>query len=582
MKNIFLRLKKYRLPLGAAFVMLVLSTVCAVALPTLMTDIVDYGINGKNPGYVYRTCAVMAAVAAAYAALVVAAYKISQNAVADFCGELRAEIYAKAVFLPSDVFGKIGTGALITRSIEDADRIGDVINTLLSALSAIPFTLILGTVLAFRRDWVLAVILFAFVPLLFVAVVALSGKIHALWKRSDEYMDKQNALIRSRLTGIRVVRAFNREAEEQKKIDGATRLMAENIIRANTRAGLIAPVCMFLLNLAVVIILFAGAVRISQPDTRLTVGGILAVIEYVGMVMSGFLNISFTISEIPRLRVNCARLDEVLAAPSERETAEGESADDTPLRGEIGLCGVSYRYPGSEGEALSEIDMHISPGERVAVIGGTGAGKSTLVRLLIGLCAPSAGRLLFDGTDRENLTRRQIRKGISCVLQRDAIFSGTLRENVAAGRQVSDEQVISALKDALLYEFAAGQKEGIDYPVTQRGGNLSGGQKQRVSIARAIAKDAAVYIFDDCFSALDFMTESRIRSRLFVRLKGKTQIFITQRVSTAMSCDKIYVFDNGRVIDCGAHAQLLKRCALYREIYRSQTRGGGRHAEENA
>ena len=157
-----------------------------------------------------------------------------------------------------------------------------------------------------------------------------------------------------------------------------------------------------------------------------------------------------------------------------------------------------------------------------------------------------------------------------------------MKAEIKRGRQVSDEQVISALKDALLYEFAAGQKEGIDYPVTQRGGNLSGGQKQRVSIARAIAKDAAVYIFDDCFSALDFMTESRIRSRLFVRLKGKTQIFITQRVSTAMSCDKIYVFDNGRVIDCGAHAQLLERCALYREIYRSQTRGGGRHAEENA
>ena len=181
MRNIFRRLKKYRAPLGAAFVLLVLSTVCSVALPTLMTNIVDYGINEKDLGYVYRTCAIMAGVAVAYAGLVVAAYKIGQDAVAEFCGELRAGSYAKANSLPVDEFGKIGTGALITRSIEDADRIGDVINTLMSALSAIPFTLILGTVLAFRKDWVLAVILFAFVPVLFVVVMAVSGKIHALW-----------------------------------------------------------------------------------------------------------------------------------------------------------------------------------------------------------------------------------------------------------------------------------------------------------------------------------------------------------------------------------------------------------------
>ena len=569
MRNIFRRLKKYRAPLGAAFVLLVLSTVCSVALPTLMTNIVDYGINEKDLGYVYRTCAIMAGVAVAYAGLVVAAYKIGQDAVAEFCGELRAEIYAKANSLPMDEFGKIGTGALITRSIEDADRIGDVINTLMSALSAIPFTLILGTVLAFRKDWVLAVILFAFVPVLFVVVMAVSGKIHALWKRSDEYMDKQNALIRSRLTGIRVVRAFNREPEEQKKIDRATHVMADNIIRANIRAGLISPVCMFLLNLAVVIILCVGAVRISLPGTRLTVGGILAVIEYVGMIMSGFLTVSFSISEVPRFRVNCARLSEVLDAPS---VPPARDAGQPLLRGEIALKGVSYRYPGSEGDALSEIDMHISPGEKIAVIGGTGSGKSTLVRLLLGLASPASGELCFDGIDSRQMSEKRIRENVSCVLQRDTIFSGTVRENVVAGRQVSDEEVWKALGDAQLREFAEGQKEGLGYPVTQRGGNLSGGQKQRLAIARAILKPAAVYIFDDSFSALDFMTESRLRGRLNERLCGKTQIIVTQRVATAMTCDRIYVFENGKIEDFGSHEELSERCEVYREIYLSQTR----------
>ena len=220
MKDIWKRLKKYRLPLVSAFVMLVLSTVCSVTLPTLMTNIVDYGINAKDIDYVYRTCAIMAAVTAADVVLVVVAYKIGQEAVAAFCGDLRAEIFAKANAMPMDAFKKMGTGALITRSIEDVDRVGDVLNTLMSALSAIPFTMILGTVLAFRKDPVLALILFAFVPVILAVVVLVSRRLHPLWKLSDEYMDKQNALIRSRLSGIRVVRAFNRESGAGKDRQG--------------------------------------------------------------------------------------------------------------------------------------------------------------------------------------------------------------------------------------------------------------------------------------------------------------------------------------------------------------------------
>ena len=546
--------------------MLVLSTVCSVALPTLMTNIVDYGIGEKDLHYVFRTAGIMAGVAIADALLVVAAYWLETKALEAFGRDLRAEIFRKATSLSPDEFAKFGAGGLITRSIEDADRVGEVVSTLMSALSAIPFTMIFGTVLAFRRDPLLALILFAFVPVLIAVVLPVSRKVHPLWKTSDEYMDKQNALVRSRLSGIRVVRAFNREGAEQEKIASATRVMADNIIRANVRAGLISPVCMFLLNFATVLILGVGAFRISLPSSSLTVGGILAVIEYVGMIMSGFLSISFTISEIPRVRVNCARIGEVLSAP-----VPSERADAFPLSGGISLSEVSYRYPGSEGDALSGVTMDILPGERAAVIGGTGSGKSTLVRLLSGLALPTSGELRFDGRRREEMSGKNIRDGVSCVLQRDTIFSGTLRDNVAAGRQVSDDEVISALRDAQLYDFAAEREEGINYPVTQRGGNLSGGQKQRLAIARAIAKPAAVYIFDDSFSALDFLTESRLRARLSERLKAKTQIVVTQRVSTAMSCDKIFVFDGGRLVASGTHAQLMETCSVYREIEKSQS-----------
>ena len=569
MKDIWKRLKKYRLPLVSAFVMLVLSTVCSVTLPTLMTNIVDYGINAKDIDYVYRTCAIMAAVTAADVVLVVVAYKIGQEAVAAFCGDLRAEIFANANAMPMDAFKKMGTGALITRSIEDVDRVGDVLNTLMSALSAIPFTMILGTVLAFRKDPVLALILFAFVPVILAVVVLVSRRLHPLWKLSDEYMDKQNALIRSRLSGIRVVRAFNRESAEQEKIDKATHIMAGNIINANIRAGLISPVCMLVLNLVTVLILYVGAFRITLEGSKLTVGGILAVIEYVGMIMSGIMTISFSISEIPRARVNCMRLGEVLSAESIPEATDTHLP---PFKGAVSLKKVGYRYPGSEGSALSGVDMEIAAGEKVALIGGTGSGKSTLVRLLTGLSAPTEGELLFDGKPVSEISEQRIRDNVSCVLQKDTIFSGTIGENVAAGRQVSDEEINAAIEDARLAEFVDEQKEKLAYPVTQRGGNLSGGQKQRLAIARAILKPAAIYIFDDSFSALDFMTESKLRARLAERLKGKTQIIVTQRVTTAMNCDKIYVFDAGTINASGTHSQLMESCGIYREIYLSQTR----------
>ena len=267
-KFIWKRLKKYRLPLAAAFVMLVLSTVCSVALPTLMTNIVDYGIGEKDLHYVFRTAGIMAGVAIADALLVVAAYWLETKALEAFGRDLRAEIFRKATSLSPDEFAKFGAGGLITRSIEDADRVGEVVYTLMSALSAIPFTMIFGTVLAFRRDPLLALILFAFVPVLIAVVLPVSRKVHPLWKTSDEYMDKQNALVRSRLSGIRVVRAFNREGAEQEKIASATRVMADNIIRANVRAGLISPVCMFLLNFATVLILAWAPSAFPCPPLR--------------------------------------------------------------------------------------------------------------------------------------------------------------------------------------------------------------------------------------------------------------------------------------------------------------------------
>ena len=578
MRNIFRRLKKYRAPLGAAFVLLVLSTVCSVALPTLMTNIVDYGINEKDLGYVYRTCAIMAGVAVAYAGLVVAAYKIGQDAVAEFCGELRAEIYAKANSLPMDEFGKIGTGALITRSIEDADRIGDVINTLMSALSAIPFTLILGTVLAFRKDWVLAVILFAFVPVLFVVVMAVFGKIHALWKRSDEYMDKQNALIRSRLTGIRVVRAFNREPEEQKKIDRATHVMADNIIRANIQAGLLSPVCMFLLNLAVVIILCVGAVRISLPGTRLTVGGILAVRGTVGVAAvvtvvlyaknfsSPLMQIANGLSSIQHFG---SAAKEVYGFLDQEEMTTETLLLPARTEGNVEFCDVGFSYT-PEKPLIEHLSFSVKAGQKVAIVGPTGAGKTTIVNLLMRFYDPVSGHIEIDGQNIEACRREAVRDKFSMVLQDTWLFEGTVYENIAYGREgVTREQVEAACRAAYCDRFIRLLPKGYD-TVIDDATALSGGQKQLLTIARAFLSDRPLLILDEATSNVDTRTEILIQKAMDRLMKGKTCFVIAHRLSTIVNADMILAVDRGKIVDVGTHARLLEEGGFYAKLYNSQ------------
>ena len=568
MREIFRGMKKYIFPLALVFILDVLGTLCMVALPTLMTGVVDNGINAGDMGYTYKACAWMAAVTVANVAFSVLSYKIGNAAIIGYNNDLRIKVFNKVLYMPPKKMKGYEAGALLTRSIDDVDRIGDVTGTLLSMLSTIPITLIAGMVLAFRKSAALAAVLLAFTPVLVLVVFLCGRNTHKHWKVAEDQIDKQNGLIRSRLSGIRVVRAFNQENTEQAKIERATRVMSKSMVRGNMRAELIAPISMFVLNFATVLIIAIGAKQITQPNTLLTAGGILAVIEYVGMITTGILNVSYFLSEIPRFRTNCARVAEILSAENENE---GFADKKLQTDGSVRFDNVGFSYTG-EGLALSGVTASIEAGETVAFIGGTGSGKSTLVRLLCGLEKPTEGAIYFGKEDISAYSPAQVRENISCVRQRDVVFSGTLRQSVDTGA-CSDEELLSALSDGQLQAFLEEREEGLDYSIGERGGNLSGGQRQRVCISRALLKKAPIYIFDDSFSALDFLTESRLRARLKKRLMGKTQIIVTQRVSTAKTCDKIFVFDGGKLLAVGRHEQLIENCSLYREIYLSQTGG---------
>ena len=570
MKKIFAYLKPYRGGLILGMLLMAISTVCELLLPSIMSDILNTGVYNADLNYIFRCCAKMLAVALVSLGSVLGGWYISSRVVAGFCADLRLGVFRKVNTMRFEDISRMGSSALLTRSTHDVGTLSWVASMLSGSIITIPVLFIGGVVLAMGKDPVLSLVLLLFIPLVFVVVVKVGKKIEPLWETSDKYMDKQNDIVRERLHGIRVIRAFNSEPREHKRTEDATQVMAENIIRANVSMGVISPLTIALMNLAVVLIVYLGGFRMERGISSASGGDIFAVIQYITLIMNGVVMAAFSIVMYPHAKVAAKRIGEVLEVESPAEPEE----EDLHFSGDIRLENLSFGYEGAAENAVSDISLHISPGQQVAVIGGTGSGKSTLVQLLMGFRRPSAGHIYFDGRDSMSISPKTIRANISCVLQKAAIYSGTIRKNIAMGKPgATDQELLAAAEIAQMGDYLASLPDGLDHELTQSGKNLSGGQKQRVCIARAVLKNAPIYIFDDSFSALDFLTEARLRRALAERTQGRTRIVITQRVSSAMSCDCIFVMDKGRLVDAGSHQELLERCKIYQEIYVSQTGG---------
>ena len=570
MKNIFAYLKPYRSGLLLGMLLMAISTVCELLLPDIMSDILNTGVYNGDLNYIFRCCAKMLAVALISLGSVLGGWYISSKVVAGFCADLRQGVFRKVNTMRFEDISRMGSSALLTRSTHDVGTLSWVASMLSGSVITIPVLFIGGVVLALGKDAVLSLVLLLFIPLVFAAVVRIGKKIEPLWETSDKYMDKQNDIVRERLHGIRVIRAFNSEPREHKRIEDATQVMAENIIRANVSMGVISPLSIALMNMAVVLIVYLGGFRMERGLSSASGGDIFAVIQYITLIMNGVVMAAFSIVMYPHAKVAAKRIGEVLDVETPAEPEE----EELHFSGDIRLENLSFGYEGAAENAVSEISLHIKPGQQVAIIGGTGSGKSTLVQLLMGFRRPSAGHIYFDGRDSTSISPKTIRENISCVLQKAAIYSGSIRKNSAMGRPgAADEELLAAAEIAQMGDYLASLPEGLDHELTQSGKNLSGGQKQRICIARAVVKNAPIYIFDDSFSALDFLTEARLRKALSERTAGKTRIVITQRVSSAMSCDCIFVMDKGCLVDAGSHQELLERCKIYQEIYVSQTGG---------
>ena len=546
-----------------------LETFAALFMPFVMGNIVEYGIRAQNMDYILKEGAIMVALAVAAITCAMFINRINSNFAATLTVDIRTQVFNKVNTLSFEQFSELGTGSLITRTTDDVEWVQDTISQLPYVLISTPIMFIGGVVLSFKGDWVLPLILLGISLLVLTISTLITRSLEKYWQRGDEFTDVQNRVVRERLSGIRVVRAFDKEEYEHQRAKVATSEMCNSFVTANTVSGLVSPIASLLLNVATVAIIYVGAVRLQHVST-LKAGDILATIQYIALIANAVLVLSWTISFIPHIKVSLKRIGAILDLTNARE----EKSLGMELSGDVKFDGVSFAYANSQVNSLTDVSIDVSNGEIVGIIGGTGSGKTTLVKLLMDFYPISSGERFFGGVNYNEITPATIRDNVAIALQKSMIFAGTIADNVKMGnRDATDEQVREVLDIAQILDFVDSKEEGLNYKLTQSGSNISGGQKQRINIARTILKPASVYIFDDSFSALDYLTESNLRKALNKYLQGKTQIIVTQRAATAMRCDKVYVLDNGKVVGVGTHKQLLESCPTYREIYTSQMGG---------
>ncbi len=577
MKKLLELLKPYRRKLIWVAVIDAVGMMCALLMPFVMSKIIEDGISKKDITLVWRYAFIMVLLAVTSVTANIISAKLNTAISAGYSSDLCQATFEKINSLSYTDYTRIGPSGLLTRATDDIWNVEGTVTSLPYTLFTVPIMFIGSAVLAFLADPVLSAVFMLSIPPILILVLILMRPLYDMWDKSDKYVDLQNKIVRERLSGLRVVRAFNNEKREHARAKYATEEMAKYMIRANTRGGMVDPFAMLLLNLATVAVVFFGKIR-AVGGAGISTGGVIAVLQYIGIISNALITISWTLAWLPKVKVSIRRLNEIHSSPDEETNPEGEGA--VPRGFDIEIKDVSFAYPGSKGNVIEGLSLRVREGEHIALIGGTGSGKSTLIKLLSGLFEPTSGEIRIGGACYSEMRRADVRSHFSVALQKAQIFEGTVRDNIKMGNPMADDgKIMKMLRLSKMSDFVDSHSEGLDYVLVGSGQNVSGGQRQRLNMARTVIKSADIYIFDDSFSALDFLTESEIKENYSSLLMGKSKIVATQRISTAMSADRIYVMDKGRIIGVGTHEDLIGTCPIYREIASSQLGG---YREEGA
>ncbi len=558
----------------AIIVLQLIATLAALLLPSLNASIIDQGIARGDVPFIWATGGRM---------LIVTLVQVSAAIAAVYCGartamsvgrDIRARFYAQVNKLGSLDVSRFGAATLSTRGTNDVQQVQMLVLLTLNFMVTAPIMSVGGVVMALREDPGLAWLVWVAVPSLFIIVAVLVRLLLPLFRQMQERLDDVNAVLREQILGIRVVRAFVREDHETARYARANRTLTDVSIRVGTIFVLMFPIIMFILQLATAAVLWFGGQRVETG--AIEVGSLTAFMQYLLQILIAVMMGVFMVMMVPRASVSAERITEVIASEPSLPTGTGVSAAvsemlRTPGSGTLEFNDVSFGYPGAEHDVVSGISFTAHPGQTTAIIGSTGSGKSTLVRLASRMFDPRSGEITISGVPLTAFTPEDLAGIVAVVPQSPYLFSGTVATNLRFGKpEATDEELWAALRVAHGEEFVRAKKEGLDSPISQGGTNVSGGQRQRLSIARALVTTPQIYLFDDSFSALDVTTDAKVRAALGQATKGRTLIIVAQRVSTIRHAEQIVVLDAGRVVGLGTHEELMGTCPTYVEIVQSQ------------
>ncbi|HOK00758.1 MAG TPA: ABC transporter ATP-binding protein [Candidatus Pacearchaeota archaeon] len=566
------KILKYFTPYIWPFILMVIfiffQSSATLTLPNYMAKIINEGIISKNTEVIFRSGLIMIFVAIVGSLAAVFVGYLSSRIGTGFARNLREAVFTKVENFSLVEFDKFLTSSLITRITNDIQQIQMVLIMLFRIALMAPLMGVLATFKAYQlvssMTWIMAVAVIVLISIIIVLFKIVTPK----FDRLQKLIDKLNLVTREILTGLRVIRAFNKEEYEEKKFNEVNEDLTRLNLFINRLMMLLQPAMMLIMNFMMITIVWFGAHQIELGN--LQVGNMLAFLQYSIQAVSAFLMISIIFIAIPRASVSIGRIVEILE--TDVQIKDPINPVRVPRRGgKVEFKNVTFTYPGAAEPVLYNISFVAFPGQTTAFVGSTGSGKSTIINLIPRFYDATEGQVLVDEVDVRDMKQSDLRSRIGYVSQKAMLFSGTIKENIAYGNpNATQEEIFRAAATAQALEFIKELEQKFDSSVSQAGSNFSGGQKQRLAIARALAKNPELYLFDDSFSALDFKTDAALRNALKKETQGKTVIIVTQRISTVIDADKIIVIDAGRIVGEGTHKELLRTCSIYKEIAASQ------------
>ncbi|QCX28606.1 ABC transporter ATP-binding protein [Nocardioides jishulii] len=562
------RLRPYRGHVAAVVVLQFAATLSFLFLPSINAEIIDDGVVPGDIGFIWRRGGVMLAVAALQTICTVVAVWFAARMAMSLGRDLRSALFTRVGTFSARELQQFGAPSLITRGTNDVQQVQMLVMMASTMMVMAPIMMVGGLVMAIREDVGLSWLLAALVPVMAVAIGFVVSRMIPSFQKMQGRIDEVNRLLREQVTGVRVVRAFVRERHEEARFAQANDDLTSVAVTAGRWMASMFPIVMLVSNVATVGVIWFGGHRVDSG--AMEIGAITAYISYVMQIVMSVMLATFMLMQLPRASVCAERITEVL----DTRTSVVPPADpvtEVPRPGDLDLDDVTFSYPGAASPVLKDVTFSARPGETLAVIGSTGAGKSTLVNLVPRLFDVSGGSVRVGGVDVRDLEPEVLWAQLGLVPQRAFLFSGTVASNLRQGKpEASEEEMWAALEVAQAADFVRAMPGGLEAPIAQGGTNVSGGQRQRLAIARAVIRRPAIYLFDDAFSALDLSTDVRLREALVPITRDATVVIVAQRVATIRHADRIVVLEDGRVVGLGAHDDLLETCATYQEIVTSQ------------